>query len=119
MTCASYLLLFERCQNLGIEIEQLDQWAEFVSKFSSTDFPKEEFCQAALRLHQLEGSVGKSFEILSEEYEKTKEDLDQLHAVVDSLVTKKEQLVKEIKPLSIQVDALTKEKVNRANKCNR
>ena len=103
-------LLFERCRSLGIDLEQLAHWAQLVSKFTSAEFPKEDFLRAALRLQQLEKSQGKPFEMLAEEYEGTKEHLDQLNAEVDSSATKKEHLLKEIKPLSVQKDTLSKEK---------
>lgn len=93
-------------------MEQLDQWAELVTKFSSAEFPREDFCQTALRLHQLEVSSGKPFEILTGEYEKTKESLDHLTIEVNSLVTKKKQMAEEIKPLSVQVNTLTKERTD-------
>ncbi len=104
------LLLFERCRSLGIDLEQLDQWAQLVSRFTSAEFPKEDFLRAALRLYQLEKSQGKPFEVLAEEYERTREHLGQLNAEVDSSATKKEQLLKEIRPLSLQKDMLSKEK---------
>lgn len=109
------LVLFERCQKLEIGMAQLDLWAELVTKFTSTEFPKEDFLHAAMKLHQLEKSFGKPFEILAEEYKKAKDHLDQLTAEASSLVTKKEQLVKEIKPLLVQVDTITKEKGNLEN----
>ena len=56
------LSFFERCGSLGIGLEQLDRWAELVSKFSNVEFPKEDFLGAALRLRQLENSGGKPFE---------------------------------------------------------
>jgi len=101
---------FERCRSLGIDPHQLDQWAQLVTRFTSSEFSKEDFLQVALRLHQLEKSQGKPFEVLAEEYQKTKERIDQLNGEVDSVVTKKEQLLKEIKPLSLQKDTLAKAK---------
>jgi chromosome segregation ATPase len=104
------LQFFERCRSLGMDLEQLDRWAGIVSRFTSADFPKEDFLRAALRLQQLEKSQGKPFEILADEYESTKEHLDRINAEVDSSATKKEHLLKEIKPLSVQKDMLTREK---------
>jgi chromosome segregation ATPase len=110
------LQFFERCQCLGIDPGQLDQWAKLVNALTSDDFPQEDFLRAALRLHQLEKSEGKPFEVVAEEYQRTKEHLDQLTAEIDSSVTRKEDLLKEIKPLSLQKDTLTREKADLENR---
>ena len=110
------LQFFERCQGLGIDPGRLDQWEDLVSALTSDDFPKEDFLQAALRLHQLEKSEEKPFEVLAEEYQRTKEHLDQLTAEIDSSATRKEGLLKEIKPLSLQKDTLTREKTDLENR---
>ena len=110
------LQFFERCQGLGIDPGQLDQWAKLVSALTSDDFPKEDFLQAALRLHQLEKGEGKPFEGLTEEYQRAEEHLDHLNAEIESSVTRKEDLLKEIKPLSLQKDTLTRETADLENR---
>jgi chromosome segregation ATPase len=69
-----------------------------------------------MRLHQLEKSEGKPFEVVAEEYQRTKEHLDQLTTEMDSSVTRKEDLLKEIQPLSLQKDTLTREKADLENR---
>ncbi len=66
------LLYFQRSQALGILPEHLDQWAELINKLTPTDFPANDFLRAAIRLHQLEVSEGKPFELLAEEYQNMK-----------------------------------------------
>ncbi len=101
---------FERTHDLGVSSERLDQWAELVSKFKATDFPSGDFLGAALRLHQLEKSEGKLFETMAEEYEKAKENVEELKTEAASLEEKRATLSQEITSTSTQVQELEESK---------
>ena len=104
------LSFFERIHNLGIVPEHLGHWAELMSKLTTIDFPAEDFLNAALRLHQLEKSEGKTCEVLIEEYEKAKEDLSQFKIEAGSLAEKRAILSKEVGSISSQLEGLKKTK---------
>ena len=102
------LSFFERIQNLSIVPENLDHWAQLMSKFTATGFPAEDFLNAALKLHQLEQGEGKTCEVLIEEYEKAKEDLGQFKIEADSLAEKRAIVSKEVGSISSQLEGLKK-----------
>jgi len=104
------LSLFQRAHSSGILPEHLDQWAQLVNKFATTDFPATDFLDAAIRFHQLEMSEGKAFEVLAEEYKKVKEDSVQLKAETSSLDEKKKKLSEEVASISSQLEVIKKTK---------
>jgi len=104
------LSFFERINNLGIVPEHLGHWAELMGKLTTIDFPAADFLNAALRLHQLEETEGKAYELLIEEYEKAEEDLGHLKSEANSLVEKREMLAEEVGTISSQVEGLRKTK---------
>ncbi len=104
------LSFFERIHSLGIISEHLDQWAQLMSKLTVTGFPAEDFLSAALRLHQLEESEGKAYEVLIEGYEKAKEGFGQFKIEADSLAEKKAILSKEVDSISSRFERLKKTK---------
>jgi len=101
---------FKRLQAMDISPEHLDKWSELTKRLAPADFPAKDFFEAALRLHDLEKSYGKSFEILTEEYIKLQQGTDKLREEVKSLGKKKAELAKEVEPLSLQVEKSEKEK---------
>ena len=100
------LLLFERAHKLDIIPDLFDQWAQLMSKFNQSDFPARDFLAAALKLHQLESSEGKTYEVLIEEYEKAKERLEKLKMETASLEEKKTTVSKEVAFTSAQLQQL-------------
>ena len=104
------LLLFEKFRALGITPEMIDKWAELTKRFTPVDFPAEEFFGIALRLHELEKTEGKPFEVLTEEYKKKQEDMGKVSKDVDSLLKTKSQLSGEIGPLSKELESLKRVK---------
>jgi chromosome segregation ATPase/transposase-like protein len=104
------LLLFEKFRALGITPEMIDKWAELTKRFTPVDFPAEEFFGIALRLHELEKTEGKPFEVLTEEYKKKQEDMGKVSKDVDSLLKTKSQLSGEIGPLSKELESLKRAK---------
>lgn len=104
------LVFSERLRTLGITPEYLDNWAEVIKQFTQPDFTPRDFLEAALRLHELEGSQGKPYETLAEEYARLREDVDRLKAEVDSLAKSKAELSKEVEPLQSQLELLTRSK---------
>jgi chromosome segregation ATPase len=101
---------FKRLQAMDISPERLDRWSELTKRLVPADFPTKDFVEAALRLHELEKSYGKSFEILTEEYIKLQQETDKLREEVKSLDKKKAELAEEVEPLSLQVEKGQKEK---------
>ena len=104
------LLLFERFRALEITPEHLDGWAELTKRFDQPDFTPKDFLEVALRLHELEKSQGKPFEILAEEYERLTECMDKLKSQVDSLSKNKTDLNNESEPLRSQIESLKRTK---------
>lgn len=100
------LLLFERSRELGIAPEHFDLWAELIKNSSASDFPIAEFLGAALKLHQLEKSEGKTFEIVVEEYAKAKEELGKLNAETSSMKEKREILSRGVASTSVRLQQL-------------
>ena len=101
---------FERLQALDISPERLDRWSELTKRLAPADFPAKDFVEAALRLHELEKSYGKSFEILTEEYIKLQQGTNKLREEAESLGKKKAELIKEVEPISLQLERSKKEK---------
>jgi len=101
---------FERLRALDISPERLDRWSELTKRLAPADFPAKDFVEAALRLHELEKSYGKSFEILTEECMKLQQGTEKLREEVKSLDKKKAELAEEVEPLSLQVEKSKKEK---------
>lgn len=100
------LLLFDRFRVLEIIPELVDKWSELTKKLIPVDFPANDFLEAALRLNELEKAEGKSFDTLTVEYVRLKECADKLELDIDSLVTKKEELAKQAKPLRSEIESL-------------
>jgi predicted nucleic acid-binding Zn-ribbon protein len=104
------LLLFERLRAMGISLELVDKWSDLSKRFTPTDFLPERFFAIALRLHELENSVGKPFEDLTEEYRRRQESAERLAKEIDSLKEHKLKLSREIAPLSRQLEATERAK---------
>jgi len=104
------ITFFKKLQDLKITPEHLEAWSELVNRLLPPDFPAKEFFETARRLHNLEISQGKSFEIITEEYKSCCQRIEKLKEEVDSLSKVKSQLSNEIKPLSSQLEALKREK---------
>jgi chromosome segregation ATPase len=104
------LVLFERFRTLEITAEQLDSWAEIIKGFGQPNFSPKDFLEAAFRLRELEESQGKPFEILAEEYTRSKEAVDKLKAEVDALGKSKTGLTKEVEPLGLRLESLERAK---------
>jgi len=104
------LSFFERINALSILPEHLDRWAQLMSKLTITDSSAADFLNAALRLHQLEETEGKAYELLIEEYEKAEEDLGHLKFEANSLAVKKTTLAEEVGTISSQIEGLRKTK---------
>lgn len=104
------LSFFQRLRTLEITPELLDGWSELAKKLLPNDFPARDFLEAALRLFELEKGEGKSFEALTREFNKAREDLARITAEADSLETKKTALSTETASLSSQLKTLTEDK---------
>ena len=104
------LSFFERIHGLGILPEHLAQWAELMKKLTTEGFPVEDFLNSALRLHQLEESGNKTYEVLIEEYERAKENLGQFKIQADSMAEKRTILSKEINSTLMQLERIKKAK---------
>jgi predicted nucleic acid-binding Zn-ribbon protein len=100
------LLIFEKVHDLDIVPEQFDQCSQLITKFNQPDFPAGDFLRAALKLCQLEKSEGKTFEIVTEEYEKAKEKLGKLNVETGSLEEKRVILSQEVASTSAQLQQL-------------
>ncbi len=98
------LLFFQRLQALKITPELMDGWSELAKKLIPSDFPAKDFLQAAMRLHELEKSEGKSFDTLADEYADLTEEVKQLQPAVDLLNKNKDDLGEVIEDLSRQFD---------------
>jgi len=103
------ITFFKRLNELQITPEQIELWSELVSRLIPADFPAGEFFQVAIRLHELETSQGKSFEMVTEEYKSNCQRVEKLREEVDSLSKVKSQLTNEIKPLQSKLDTLRRE----------
>jgi len=66
----------------------VEYWAKLVELFSTANFPAKEFFEAALRLHQLEVTEGKSFEVLTGEHVGMKQQAGALKIEIDTLTQK-------------------------------
>ncbi|MFC1929940.1 hypothetical protein ACFLW6_03665 [Chloroflexota bacterium] len=104
------LSFFERMHGLGIIPEYLDQWSQLMKELVITESSDTDFLNAALRLHQLEETEGKAYELLIGEYEREKEDLGHLKSEADSLTVRRTTLAEEIGTISLQVEELRKAK---------
>lgn len=104
---------FERLRDLGVSPVDLDRWSELVKTFAPADFPAKDFFNASLRLHELEETVGKSFENLTDEYISLKQECEKLGAETDSLDKRRGELTEEVESLVSQVNTLkgTKEEL--------
>ncbi|MDO8472188.1 MAG: hypothetical protein Q7T05_00020, partial [Dehalococcoidia bacterium] len=69
------LSMFQRLQDLEITPERLDGWADLLKGFAQPDLSPKNFLAVALRLHGLEKSQVKSFEILADEFLKLGDDV--------------------------------------------
>jgi len=103
------ITFFKRLNELQITPEQIELRSELVSRLIPADFPAGEFFQVAIRLHELETSQGKSFEMVTEEYKSNCQRVEKLREEVDSLSKVKSQLTNEIKPLQSKLDTLRRE----------
>jgi len=110
------LILFDRLRVLEITPELVDKWSELAKKILPVDFPAKDFLEAALRLNELEKAEGKPFATLTVEYVRLKEGADKLKLEIDSLVKKKEELIKRMEPLRSELASLegTKNKLENA-----
>jgi chromosome segregation ATPase len=99
------LLFFQRLQTLGIKPELLEEWAELAKKLLTGGVPAIDFLEAALRLHELEKSEGKSYDTLAEEYAGITEEVKKLQPEVDLLSKNKNDLSEVIEDLSRQFDS--------------
>ncbi len=110
------LLLFGRLRVLEITPELVDKWSELARKLLPVDFPAKDFLEAALRLNELEKAEDKPFATLTAEYVRLKEGADKLRLEIDSLVKKKEELIKRMEPLRSELASLegTKNKLENA-----
>ncbi|MFC2039311.1 hypothetical protein ACFLST_00765 [Chloroflexota bacterium] len=104
------LLLFERLRTLEITPEHLDSWAELIERFDQPDSTPKDFLEVALRLHELEKSHCKPFEMLAEEYERITKSMDKLKSQVDSLSKNQTELTNELEPLRSQAESLKRAK---------
>ena len=104
------LSFFERIHGLGILPDHLAQWAELMKKLTTEGFPAEDFLNSALRLHQLEESGNKTYEVLIEEYERAKGNLGQFKIQADSMAEKRTILSKEIDSTLMQLERIKKAK---------
>jgi hypothetical protein len=98
------LLLFERFRALGISSEMVNKWADLIERFAPVDFPAKDFFEVALRLHELEGSEGKPFDDLTEEYKRLQEVVPKLMKEGGALRESKSQLLKQIGLLGTQLE---------------
>jgi len=108
-------LFYKRTQSLGIFPDQLDRWSDLAKILKPTDFPAEDFLEAALRLHELEKDQGKSFETLTEDYEILKDSADKLNSEVESLTMTKEELTKEVESIHSELVSLKNNKTKIEN----
>jgi predicted nucleic acid-binding Zn-ribbon protein len=108
------IALFEKFTELGIDLSKMEQWAKLVQVFSPKDFPAKEFFEAALKLHQLEVTEGKPFEVLAGEYAGMKQQSGDLKIEVGSLSQQKDDLDNKTKSLTTELDKLenTKKEIN-------
>jgi chromosome segregation ATPase len=104
------LSFFERALALSIFPEHLERWAQLMNRLTVTESSVADFLNAALRLHQLEDTEGKAYELLIEEYEKVEEDLGHLKLEANSLAVNKTTLTEEVGAVSSQVEGLRKTK---------
>ncbi len=104
------LQYYQKSQALGILPEQFDRWAQLISTLTKGNFPASDFLRAAIRLHQLEMSEGKPFELLTEEYQNIKEASSQLKAENNTLETKKKELSRGLASVSARLETINKTK---------
>lgn len=104
------ITFFKRLNELQITPEQIELWLELVNRLLPVDFSAEEFLQAAIRLHELETSQGKTFETVTEEYKSNCHRIEKLKGEVESLSKVKSRLTEEIKPLQSKLDTLSRER---------
>jgi len=103
------ITFFKRLNELQITPEQIELWSELMNRLLPADFSAEEFFQAAIRLHELEASQGKTFETITEEYKSNCHRIEKLKGEIDSLSKVKSQLTEEIKPLQSKLDTMRRE----------
>ncbi len=104
------IAMFEKFKEMGIEPSQVEYWAKLVELFSPENFPAKEFFEAALRLHQLEVTEGKPFEVLTDEHVGMKQQSGALKIEVDSLTQQRDDLNGKIKSLTPELITLENKK---------
>ena len=106
------IALFEKFKVMGIESSKVEHWAKLIEVFSPVNFPAKEFFEAALRLHHLEVTEGKSFEVLADEYAGMKQQSGALKIEVDSLTQQRDDLNGKIKSLTPELITLENKKID-------
>jgi|GEM_PF-2004071 chromosome segregation ATPase len=106
------IALFEKFTEKGIDLSKVEYWAKLVDVFSPANFPAKGFFEAALRLHQLEVTEGKSFEVLADEYAGMKQQSVNLKIEVDSLTQQRDDLNGKIKSLTPELITLENKKID-------
>ncbi len=96
------VILFERLKEFGISSQDIDRWSELVKTFAPADYPVKDFFELAVRLHELERSRRKSFEVLTEEYINMEEKTQKLRTETDSLAPQRRKLSEEVRSLTSQ-----------------
>ncbi len=85
---ATGLFLWNRLQEIGVEPRDLEDLVEVFRKIAPKGFPLDEFVGACVRLHNLEAKLGRPFDEVVDELEKTiertKHELDVLYAQVET-----------------------------------
>ena len=120
---------FGRLSELGLEPKDLDAWATMCGELSPDEVQREEFVQAALRLHRLKRELGRDYHEIVDEAEqlgrkagesrrqvtKLKSELQKLRELVaarqrelDGLDRRKEKLQETVDTLSRELDAKKK-----------
>ncbi len=104
------LTFFKKFNELGIEPAHLNQWSKLVKVFAPDDFPAKDFFETALHLRKLEGTEGKLFQEIVQEYTDLQQKVGEMEGEVDSLEEKKANLITELESLTSEANGLREKK---------
>ncbi len=104
------LSFFQQMRALEITPVDIQLWSRLVQELKLPDFPVRDFLNTAMRLHQLEVTQGKSFEVLIREYTVCQTEADKLQGLIDSLNKQKSELTGEAKRLSKKLEDMKLQK---------
>jgi len=100
------LSFYQRIAKLGVEPQTLDKFMKMCYQLSPPEYPVQDFVTAALKLNELEQSLGKSYEDLLDDYAAKAEALGEIQSQVNQLKGQKEQYSQEVSSLANKKESL-------------